>query len=90
MKKVIRTGHFEITEEEKIAILDVLNSGRITEYTKTREFEKNWAEKIGTKYAIAVNSGTSALITGFQALKYLAKDRQNSAPSLFPPLPYTN
>ena len=76
MKKTIRIGDFKINNKEKKIILDILDSGRITEGIKTREFEKKWAETIGTKYSIAVNSGTSALISGLYALKYLAADEK--------------
>jgi dTDP-4-amino-4,6-dideoxygalactose transaminase len=74
--KPIRIGDFSISEEEKKRIIDILDSGRITEGEETKKFERAWAEKIGTRYAIAVNSGTSALITGLNALKYLAKDEK--------------
>jgi len=47
-----------------------LKSGHITEGIKVREFEKLFAEYIGAKYAVAVSSGTSALICGLTALKY--------------------
>jgi len=50
-----------------------LKSGHITEGVKVREFEKLFAEYIGTKYAVAVSSGTSALICGLTALKYRKK-----------------
>jgi perosamine synthetase len=76
MKRIIKIGDFKINDEEKKVVMDILNSGRITEGVKTREFEKNWAEKIGTKYAVAVNSGTSALISGLYAFKYLAADEK--------------
>lgn len=66
----VRVGDFRIGNEEKKAINDVLDSGKITEGEKVREFEKEWAYFIGTKYAIAVNSGTSALIASLTALKY--------------------
>lgn len=68
--KRIHVGDFRIGEEEKRVINEVLDSGRISEGPKVREFEKNFAEYIGTKYAIALNSGTSALIAGLTALKY--------------------
>lgn len=72
-KRIIRTGGFSFSEIEKKALNEVINSNRITEYNKTNEFERNWAKKIGTRYAVAVNSGTSALISGLYALKYLNK-----------------
>jgi len=73
-KRIIRTGGFSFSEEEKKALYDVIDSNRITEHEKTNEFERNWAKKVGTKYSIAVNSGTSALISGLYALKYLNKE----------------
>jgi dTDP-4-amino-4,6-dideoxygalactose transaminase len=73
-KRIIRTGGFSFSKEEKEALYDVIDSNRVTEYNKTNEFEKNWAEKIGTKYATAVSSGTAALISGLYALKYLNKE----------------
>lgn len=69
----IHVGDFKIGEEEKRAINEVLDSGRISEGQKVREFERQWAEYIGTKYAVVLNSGTSALIAGLNALKYHSK-----------------
>jgi CDP-6-deoxy-D-xylo-4-hexulose-3-dehydrase len=69
----IFVGDFRLGEEERKAINDVLDSGRISEGEKVREFEKEWAKYIGTKYAVAVSSGTSALIVGLTALRYIKK-----------------
>ncbi len=66
----IQVGDFKIGAEEKKAINEVLDSGRISEGPKVREFEKLFAAYIGTKYSIAVNSGTSALIAGMTSLIY--------------------
>jgi len=76
MTRKIQIGDFKFSEDDKKAIQEVVDSNRITEHKQTREFEKNWAKKIGTKYAVAFNSGTSALIAGLHALKYLANDSQ--------------
>ena len=65
---MIHVGEFILGDEERSAILNVLNSGRITEGEKVRQFERLFAEYIGTRYAVVVNSGTSALITGLLAL----------------------
>ena len=40
---------------------EILESGQLTLGKYTKEFEERFAEYIGTKYAVAVNSGTSAL-----------------------------
>ena len=48
-------------DEEKRAVLDVLESGQFAQGPRVAEFEKRFAEYIGRGYGIAVNSGTSAL-----------------------------
>lgn len=72
----IKVGEFKLGEKEKQALMEVINSGWLSEGKKTFEFEKAWTSYIGTKYAVAVNSGTSALIAGLIALKekYAIKD----------------
>lgn len=50
-----------IGKEEIEAIIEVLKSGTLSLGPKLKEFEKRFLEYIGTKYAIAVNSGTSGL-----------------------------
>jgi len=50
-----------IGAEEISAVTAVLRSGIIAQGGKVEEFEEAFAEFIGTKYAIAVNSGTAAL-----------------------------
>jgi len=50
-----------IGEDEISAVTAVLRSGVIAQGRKVEEFEEAFAEFIGTKYAVAVNSGTAAL-----------------------------
>jgi dTDP-4-amino-4,6-dideoxygalactose transaminase len=51
-----------LIEEDDIAeVVDSLKSNWITKGPKTMEFEKRFAEYVGAKYAIAVNSCTAAL-----------------------------
>jgi len=49
--------------EEIKAIEEVLRSGALTQGAKVKTFEEQFAAYIGAKYAIATNSGTSALHT---------------------------
>ena len=56
-----------IGQEEIRGVLDVLQSGTIAEGPRVREFEESFAEYVGTKHAVAVNSGTAALLVGLQA-----------------------
>lgn len=66
-------GASAIGEEEKQAVLRVLESaqlfrfGRPYDQSEVGLLEREFAEKVGTPYALAVNSGTSALITGLVA-----------------------
>jgi CDP-6-deoxy-D-xylo-4-hexulose-3-dehydrase len=68
--ETIHVGEFVIGPEEKKAINAVLDSGRISEGKRVREFESKWAEFVGTKHCVLLNSGTSALLAGLIALKH--------------------
>lgn len=57
-----------IGEEEKKAILDVLDSGMIATGSVTKAFEAEFAAFIGTDYCITTTSGTTALETALRAL----------------------
>jgi Predicted pyridoxal phosphate-dependent enzyme apparently involved in regulation of cell wall biogenesis len=51
-----------LIEEDDIAgVVDSLKSGWIAKGPKTMEFEKRFAEYVGAKYAVALNSCTAAL-----------------------------
>lgn len=53
------------------------NTPQLTKGVLTRELEKKWADKIGTKYSIYVNSGSSAILLTLSALKQSGKLRNN-------------
>jgi dTDP-4-amino-4,6-dideoxygalactose transaminase len=57
-----------IGEEEKSAVMHVLESGMLASGPRTEEFEKKFAEYVGTKYAVATTSGTTALHLGLLSL----------------------
>jgi len=50
-----------IDEEDIVAVAEALRSAYLTQGPLIAEFEKKVAEYCGAKYAVAVNSGTSAL-----------------------------
>ena len=75
MKIKVPVGDLRIGPEERRAINEVLDSGRVSEGDKVREFERDFANFIGTRYAITLNSGTSAIIAGLMALEYNSEYR---------------
>jgi len=50
-----------IGPEEKQAVLDVLDSGMLAQGPRVHEFEEEFARLSGTRFAVAVSSGTTAL-----------------------------
>ena len=50
-----------IEEDDILAVADALRSSNLTQGPLVEEFEKSIAQYCGAKYAVAVNSGTSAL-----------------------------
>ena len=51
----------DINEADKKAVMEVLDSGWISQGSKVTEFEDAFADYIGCKHAIAVSSGTAGL-----------------------------
>ena len=50
---------------------------RLTKGSLTKELEEKWAKKLGTKYSVFVNSGSSSILLTLAALKYSNKLRNN-------------
>ena len=64
------------SKEDLLSGIKVLISGKLTMSNKTREFEKEFAKRVGSKYALMVNSGSSAnLLATFAACNPLRKNR---------------
>lgn len=51
---------------------------RLTKGPITNQFEEEWAKKIGTKYSVYVNSGSSAILLSLAALKYYNNGLRNN------------
>jgi len=66
--KFIPYGHQWIDEEDIEEVVKVLKSDWITTGPKIEEFENALRRYVGCKYAVAVNSGTSALDIAVQTL----------------------
>ena len=73
-----------LIEEEEIAeVVDALKSNWITTGPKTKRFEKQFAEYIGCKHAIAVNSCTAALHLALEAIGIKEGDEIITTPMTF-------
>ena len=64
----IRLSAVTYGEEEIAEVLDSLRSGRVTMGEKCRAFEAAFAERLGARHAVFVNSGSSANLLACFAL----------------------
>ena len=80
---MIPYGHQSISEEDILAVVEVLRSDLITQGPLVPKFEANVAERCGTAYGVAVNSGTSALHIACLALGVGSGDEVWTSPITF-------
>lgn len=76
-------GCQSIDEDDIQAVVDVLRSPIITQGPTVRKFEQAFAEKVGAKYAVAVNSATSALHIACMAANLSEGDELITSPNTF-------
>lgn len=81
--KAIPYGRQNITDEDITAVIETLKSDYLTQGPKIAEFEKEFAEYIGVKYAIAVSNGTAALHLCAMALDVKEGDKVITTPITF-------
>jgi len=84
----VKVGEFRIEPHIRRAVERVLESGRISEGRETRDFETSFASYVGMKHAVAVNSGTSALIAGLMAMKKKGSAAKTPTTVITSPLTY--
>ncbi|MFC1952577.1 DegT/DnrJ/EryC1/StrS family aminotransferase [Chloroflexota bacterium] len=72
-----------IDETSIAAVVDVLKSGMLVQGDRVEQFERSFASYIGTKYAVAVNSGTAALHAALLALGISSGDEVITTPFSF-------
>ena len=67
-----------INQDDIGALIDWLKTEpRLTMAELTKEFERKWADYIGTKYSVYVNSGSSAILLTLAALKHTGRLKNN-------------
>lgn len=70
-------------EEEKRAVIEVLESGMLAQGAKVRELEEEFARLCGVNHAVALNTGTSALHASLYALGIKPGDEVITSPFTF-------
>jgi UDP-4-amino-4,6-dideoxy-N-acetyl-beta-L-altrosamine transaminase len=81
--KIIPYGRQNITREDIEAVNRVLTADFITQGPQGREFEKLFSEYIGSRYAVSVNNGTSALDLCVKVLGTKPGDKFITSPITF-------
>jgi len=76
-------GRQYISEEDIKAVVDTLKSDYLTQGPKISEFEKSFADYVGSKYAVAVANGTAALHISVLALGVKQGDKVITTPITF-------
>ena len=83
MNSRIPYGKQHVTQEDIEAVVSVLKSDFWTQGPAVPEFEKNFAEYVGSKYAVAVANGTAALHLCTLALNVKSGDKVITSPITF-------
>ena len=65
---MIAISSISFGEDVEREVLDTLRSGMVAQGPKVARFEVGFAELVGTRHAVAVNSGTTALIAALRVL----------------------
>ena len=76
-------GKHSITEEDISSVNKVLRGSLITQGEKINEFEEAIAKKVNAKFAVALNSATSALHLACLALDVKKNDSVWTSPISF-------
>lgn len=83
ISKFLPYGKQTIDDEDIEEVVKTLKSPLITQGPKIEEFESNIAKYCGAKYAVAFNSGTSALHGAYFALGIGKWDEVITSPNTF-------
>jgi UDP-4-amino-4,6-dideoxy-L-N-acetyl-beta-L-altrosamine transaminase len=83
IEKFIPYAHQSINEDDIQAVSRALSAELITRGPYVQEFEKTIADYCGVTYAVAFNSGSTALIAACHALQIGPHDRLISTPNTF-------
>ncbi len=82
-KYKIPYGRQQITQDDIDAVVETLQSDFLTQGPRIDEFETNFAQYIGSKYAVAVSNGTAALHLSLLAMGIKNNDNIITTPITF-------
>jgi perosamine synthetase len=80
---MINMARPQIGDEEKAAVIAVLDSGQLAQGREVSEFEEGFAEYCGVKYGIATSNGTTALHVALMAHEIGPGDEVITVPFTF-------
>lgn len=80
---IIPYGHQHITDEDINAVIEVLKSDYMTQGPRIGQFEKQFADYLGCRYACMVSNGTAALHLCAMALGIKLGDKVITTPITF-------
>jgi UDP-4-amino-4,6-dideoxy-N-acetyl-beta-L-altrosamine transaminase len=83
LNKNLPYGKQEITQEDIDAVVEILTSDYLTQGPKIAEFEKEFSQYVGSKFAVAVSNGTAALHLCALALNVKPGDKVITTPITF-------
>lgn len=72
-----------ISQQEKEAVVEVLDSGMLASGERVTEFESRFARYVGAKHAVAASSGTTALHTALTCIGLNRGDKVITTPFTF-------
>lgn len=72
-------------EEERAAILRAVDSGRLTMGPEVAKFEREFADWLGSKFCVMVNSGSTANLLATAALFYRTRDSLKPGDTIIAP-----
>ena len=76
-------GVVDLDSEAERLVLEVLRSGRLAQGPMVERFEHDFARMVGTGHAVAVSSGSAALVLALQALGVGPGDEVVTSPFTF-------
>jgi dTDP-4-amino-4,6-dideoxygalactose transaminase len=79
----VAAQHAEIKAELLAAMAAVIDKGQFILGDEVGEFERRFAERCGVRYAVALNSGTDALVLALRALGIGPGDEVITVPNTF-------